>query len=201
MPDSATQDRPELPSRRDQILEETLRIVGQRGYHGFGLSELAERCGLTKAGLLHHFGSKEQLLISTLERWVAKETAELSGLFLPAYASAERSERRRLFRGTMRTVMARAVAAPELMRLGVVLRAEAVNSGHPAHAFFQMRQRENVARIAGRLRDLYSRPESVARQILALQGGLEEQWLREDGGFDMLSEWEYAIEQLLDRDA
>src|ERR1700741_3608955 len=56
---------PEL--RRQQILDEAIRLIGQLGYQGFTVQELALRCSLTKGGLLHYFGSKEQLLVAILE--------------------------------------------------------------------------------------------------------------------------------------
>src|SRR6202011_3572049 len=51
----------------EQILNEALRIIAERGYNGFSIQELANRCGLTNAGLLHYFGSKDRLLIALLE--------------------------------------------------------------------------------------------------------------------------------------
>lgn len=189
--------RVEPANRREQILEETLRIVARRGYHGFGISELADRCGLTKAGLLHHFGSKEQLLISLLQDCQAKEAAELSRLFLPAYATAAPAEQRRMFRDTMRLAMERALAQPELMRLGVILRAEAVNSSHPAHALIVERENANRERVVERLSPFLPHAESTARQLLSLMNGLQEQWLREDESFDLLAEWDRALEMLL----
>ena len=38
--------------RRQQITDEATRIIGQRGYYGFSMQELADSCGLTVAGLL-----------------------------------------------------------------------------------------------------------------------------------------------------
>jgi AcrR family transcriptional regulator len=110
MSEADVRSRPATMRRRNQILDETLRIVGQRGYHGFGISELAARCGLSKPGVLHHFGTKEQLLIALLEDCETKEKAELAEAFLPAYATADSQSRRKMFRLTMRAVMARAIA-------------------------------------------------------------------------------------------
>lgn len=196
MAEILVRSRAAASGRRDQILEETLRIVGQRGYHGFGISELAARCGLSKPGVLHHFGTKEQLLIALLEDCEAKEKAELAEL-LPAYETADERQRRKMFRETMRMVMGRAIARPELMRLEVVLRAEAVNDGHPAHAFFAAREAANRARIAKRLAPLYPQAQSIARHLLAAMSGLQEQWLRENEGFNLLAEWERVLDVLL----
>jgi AcrR family transcriptional regulator len=35
--------------RRQQIITEATRIIGQRGYYGFSMQELADSCGLTVA--------------------------------------------------------------------------------------------------------------------------------------------------------
>lgn len=53
--------------RRLAILDEAIQIIGEQGYRGSSINDLAKRCGLTTAGLLHHFGSKDGLLIALLE--------------------------------------------------------------------------------------------------------------------------------------
>ncbi|MFF4763190.1 hypothetical protein [Streptomyces sp. NPDC001292] len=40
-------------------------------------------------------------------------------------------------------------------------------------------------------------PRSTARQLLAVMGGLEEQWLREPGGVDLVAEWDRAVARLV----
>ena len=59
-----TREKPEV--RRSRIIEEAFRIVGELGYRGFTVQGLAERCGLTNAGLLHYFGGKEDLLFAAM---------------------------------------------------------------------------------------------------------------------------------------
>src|SRR4051794_14775999 len=92
MPTRAKKPRAETALKRERILEETLRIVSERGYHGFGIQELAERCGLTKPGLLHHFGSKDQLLITLLNEVEGRKEAELAGAFAAAFEEAPTHE-------------------------------------------------------------------------------------------------------------
>jgi AcrR family transcriptional regulator len=58
--------RSNAPGAR-RAADQAIRIIGQRGYAGFGIQELAQRCQLTNAGLLYHFGSKDRLLIALLE--------------------------------------------------------------------------------------------------------------------------------------
>jgi AcrR family transcriptional regulator len=198
MPASPSQVRAETTPRRERILDETLRIVGERGYHGFGIQELAERCGLTKPGLLHHFGSKDQLLIALLHDRDEKHEAELGQLLLPAFdAAASPQVQRDMFRQALRAVAERSLAQPELVRLQVVLRAEAINPDHPAHDYFVAREEATLGRLAMRAASFSAHPQSTARQILAMMSGLQEQWLREDMRFDYLAEWDRGLKVLL----
>lgn len=48
--------------RRRQILETAARLICEKGYRGTSLQDIADACGLTKAGLYHHSRSKEHLL-------------------------------------------------------------------------------------------------------------------------------------------
>lgn len=190
--------RSDIAGRREKILEETLRIVGQRGYNGFGIQELAERCGLTKPGLLHHFGSKDQLLVSLLNEVDGKDEAEVAGLFADELKKAtDASTVRAMFRRALRIVAERSIATPELTRLRVVLRAEALDPRHPAHPYFSERHKVKLERLAKGAALFSAAPQSIARQTLAMLTGLEEQWLREDDGFDLLFEWDLFVDRLL----
>jgi len=53
----------ELKDRHREILETAARVICERGYEGAGVQDIAEACGLTKAGLYHHIRSKEHLLL------------------------------------------------------------------------------------------------------------------------------------------
>jgi AcrR family transcriptional regulator len=51
---------------RQRVLEAALRALAVNGYQGSSLASIATAAGMTTAGLLHHFPSKEQLLIAVL---------------------------------------------------------------------------------------------------------------------------------------
>jgi len=61
-------------NRKDAILDEATRLFAERGYEGTSMADLAERVGLRKASLFHHFASKEQLRRAVLERLVQRVT-------------------------------------------------------------------------------------------------------------------------------
>ncbi|MCB0219064.1 MAG: TetR/AcrR family transcriptional regulator [Chrysiogenetes bacterium] len=53
---------------QDRILDEAEVLFANRGYAGMGLSELAEKAGLSKSSLFHHFPSKIEIYAAVLER-------------------------------------------------------------------------------------------------------------------------------------
>src|SRR6476661_10532002 len=52
---------------RDRVVLAALRAYATNGYSGSSLAGIAAAAGLTTAGLLHHFPSKEELLIAVLQ--------------------------------------------------------------------------------------------------------------------------------------
>src|SRR5262245_10629904 len=119
--------------RRQQILDEAIRIIGQLGYHGFTVQQVAQSCGLTNGGLLYHFGSKEGLLIAILEERDRREAETIhQGLDFAAAGADEAMFSRTLVLQILRAIVARSAAQPELIRLHTVLQAEALDAGHPA---------------------------------------------------------------------
>ena len=55
-------------NRVDAIIEAALQLFLERGYDNTPLSAVAERLGLTKAGVYHHFATKEDLLFMAHRR-------------------------------------------------------------------------------------------------------------------------------------
>ena len=54
--------KPQEIGRVEEVVEVALRLFLERGYDNTPMSLLAKRLGLTKAGIYHHFASKEDLL-------------------------------------------------------------------------------------------------------------------------------------------
>jgi TetR/AcrR family transcriptional regulator, cholesterol catabolism regulator len=67
--------------RVEEVVEVALRLFLERGYDNTPMSLIAKRLGLTKAGLYHHFASKEDLL------FLVHKTAMERGL-KPVFAAA-----------------------------------------------------------------------------------------------------------------
>ncbi len=184
--------------RREQILTEATRLIGQRGYNGFIIQELAQRCRLTNAGILHHFGSKENLLIALLQyrdqRSASAVTTEV-GLALRDRRAVKLTLDEAL--ALFHAIVASNVMQPELLRLYSVLSAEALDQTHPAHEYFVKREADALGAFAKIVAPHVKHPRSMARQMLALMAGLEQQWLRANQQFDLVAAWDDAATLLL----
>lgn len=65
------------PRRREQILEEGLALIAERGIAGASLRELARRVGISQPSLYHHFPTKEAL-VEQIVHHGAKRMVEMS---------------------------------------------------------------------------------------------------------------------------
>ncbi|HET7500436.1 MAG TPA: TetR/AcrR family transcriptional regulator [Kofleriaceae bacterium] len=52
--------------RYREILERAARLIFESGYDATSMQDIAEACGLTKAGLYHHIKTKEALLLAIM---------------------------------------------------------------------------------------------------------------------------------------
>jgi AcrR family transcriptional regulator len=184
--------------RREQILLAAARVIGQRGYNGFGIQELARECGITNAGLLHYFGTKERLLIAVLEdrdRRDAVVVTSIAGLNEQRDSQIGLSLEQIL--KLLRAIVQRNSTQPELVRLYTVLRAEALNQGHPAQQYFVDREATTLDAFGRMVAPHVVAPRSTARQLLAFMCGLQEQWLRAEHEFNLVTEWDRGVALLL----
>jgi AcrR family transcriptional regulator len=183
--------------RRKQILDEAVRLIGLRGYHGFSIEELAQRCGLTNAGLLYYFESKEKLLTAVLEDRERRNAETIISVTL----LRRQSERDKItlteFTDTLHAIVARNMAQPEIVRLHAMMKAEALDPEHPAHAYITGRELWMIELFAKLIAPHVAHPYSTARQVSGMMSGLEQQWLRSAEGFDLVAEWDRAIALLL----
>src|SRR4051812_23221015 len=54
--------------RREEILEAALAVFARSGYRGTSLREVSKVTGLSQAGLLHYFGTREAMLAEILRK-------------------------------------------------------------------------------------------------------------------------------------
>lgn len=192
------QPRTDPEIRRQQILEAGTRLIGLQGYNGLTIQELAKKCGLTNGGLLYYFSSKEQLLVAILEERDRHEAAIIHADLEIEHAGARTAYYApRSVLQVFRAIVGRSVAQPELLRFHTVLRAEALNPEHPAYQFFLRREAMVLGAFTKILAGHANDAARSARQTLALIEGLEQQWLRADMEFDLMTEFDAAIVAIL----
>jgi AcrR family transcriptional regulator len=159
--------------------------------------ELADAVGLSQAGLLHYFSSKEELFAEVLRKRDEVDSAAFDGV--------ERGDLT-LTDGFVRTIRHNA-EVPGLVQLYARLSTEATDPGHPARPFFDERYRMFRRMAAEAIRERQDagdlRPEVDADQaatlLLAVADGLQTQWLM-DPSVDMAEHVE-AFFGLLERAA
>lgn len=116
----------------------------ERGYAGASLRDIAERAGITHAGLLHHFRSKDDLLAEVLAQRDTEEWEE-------GVAEVDSLEALAPYLGNL---LVRHQKTPELMRLWLELAAAASRPDHPAHGYFVDRYERSRTHVTLRLREL-----------------------------------------------
>lgn len=189
-----TRTRMTKEDRRQHILAIATEMVGEWGFNDLSLKDLAKRCGVTDAGILHHFGSKERLLLELLQERDRHDERAIELDLLTGSIVNNRSIEG--VQAILRTIVAINAAKPELVRLFVVLGAESLVKTHPAHQYFQRRHAATLASLANLVHWVVDDPAATARQITAIMNGLELQWLRENLGFDLVAAWEQAARKI-----
>ena len=53
-------NRPE--ERKREIIAAAGKLIGEKGYYGTSLKDIADAIGMSQPGLLHYIGNKERLL-------------------------------------------------------------------------------------------------------------------------------------------
>jgi AcrR family transcriptional regulator len=157
------------------ILDAASEVFAESGYRAGSVRAIAEKVGITDAGVLHHFGSKNALLAEVLE-WRDERIAPL--LPEPGTSGVE------TFIGLLR-IADYIPTEPGIARLHSTLLAESTDPSHPAHEFFVKRYdrtRDGLvddfrqAAVQGRLRAGVD-PVHAAAATLAIMDGLQLQWL------------------------
>lgn len=183
-------------ARRRAILQTAARHFGTYGFAGVTLRDIAAACDISRAGLLHHFSSKEALLLAVLEERDQEDRARFTpyvkvGGSLGVFAGMiDLARRNRL--------------TPGLIELFVKLSAEAARPDHPAHEHFRARilriRRSTAHALEEAKRDGYVRGDIAvdiaAVQLTALMDGLQANWLL-DRATDLARQVAVAVAELL----
>lgn len=160
---------------RTAILNATVESFGTLGYYGTSLQRIADAVGLTKAGVLHHVGSKEGLLHLVLDETYDRETLDVT--------SSMAQHDKPLIAEMWRRIVAVNAHRPALVHMFSTLSAEALDPGHPAHAYFERRERQ-IVDTALNIRWQVPEGTDVAGLLatgFATMDGVQLRWLRAPG--------------------
>lgn len=188
--------RPATLVRRREILDAAVDIFGSKGFSGGTLQDIADQVGMTHAGILHHFGSKDQLLLEVLEHRDQTDVADIEGQHMPDGIE--------LFRHLVATAVVNARRAG-IVQAYAVLSAESVTDDNPGREYFIGRYSTLRREIVAAFRQVCAErgidePETVdhaAASILAVMDGLQVQWLLAPDAVDLASATEFAIEAIV----
>lgn len=157
--------------RKQRILVVAQRLLTKNGWRSTTLGQIASEAGVTPAGLLHHFESKEQLLHAVLDARDADDDAN-------ANMSGDIVEE-------IRKAAERFTRSPELIGMFAVILVENLDPQAALHKRVLNRYRAAIEVVAegirrgqrsGRYRsDL--EPDIKAAEVVAFLNGMETSWL------------------------
>ena len=188
--------RPATREKREQILKAAIEIFGNKGSTNGTLADVAEQVGITHAGVLHHFGSKQKLLLEVLAYRDQDDVAGLAQKHIP--------DGPELFLHLVRTAFTNE-KRPGIVQAYTVLSAESVTDDHPSRPYFEDRYttlRREVAAAFGELcaQEGVTEPDSIAAAsaaILAVMDGLQLQWLLHPDAVELGDASAFAIRAIV----
>jgi len=194
--DNSTRTRPATRQKRTDILEAAVEIFGNKGSTNGTLADVAEQVGMTHAGVLHHFGSKQKLLLEVLAYRDQADVAELDEKHIPGGPE--------LFLHLVRTAFANE-RRPGIVQAYTVLSNESVTDDHPARDFFEERYTTLRREVTEAFHELCAQegvtePDTVAAasaSILAVMDGLQLQWLLHPDIVSLGESSEFAIRAIV----
>lgn len=170
-------------TRSDEILDVAAALFAAAGYRGTTIAAVAAGVGISDAGVLHHFKTKQQLLLAVLERYGRSvdeniQRAGLSGIELLR---------------AVREWGAGMEARPEISALLIALTSEFLTTDAPIRRSLQASYQRGLDRyisafaMAAASGDLRADldPIAEARSLIAHMDGIRLQWFLLDKSFSM----------------
>lgn len=157
------------------IVDIAIELFGSRGLRGTSIAAVADRAGLTDAGLLHHFPSKAALIDAVVERSAQLQAERMRELVAPGGLDALR---RMAAWGEV------VEQTPELAAVQVVLSADAILKDSPVRDTIERRYAAVHDLAAALIREGIDRGQIrpdvdadwEARSLVAFLDGIRLQW-------------------------
>lgn len=177
--------------RRNEIIQAAVRLIGEKGYYGTSLKEIADAVGMSQPGMLHYIGNKENLLSMLItDSYDAEGTpndfiasglpgSDPEGMLFPAY---------------LRFLVRYNAQRRSLLQLYMVLESESFSPEHPLHDYFENRPDvvwDHYSEFNWKLPPEVGGWENmrpVVRQCIEAMDGIQLRWTRRPP-IDMYDEW------------
>lgn len=172
-------------ARRAQLIAVATQLIAEGGYNNLTMSRLASEAGITRAGIDHHFPSKEAVLLAVLRN---RDELDLEAI-LPGGREWPTSPADSF--AVLDALVHRNSEQREVVRLYTILSAEALDPSHPAHDYFQSRNEFVRTRLTSVAEKWGLDPRFFAAEVLGFMDGLQLQWLR-DESLDLEALWRSA---------
>lgn len=170
---------------REEIVNVARDVLVQRGYHGMTFVAVAERAGITRAGLIHHFPSKEHLLLAVMEDRFSENGQWMMGQL----------EAGKPVLDIFVDLMSRLTASRPQSTLLLALGGASIDSSHPAHDWYVARYRYMRPTLTEHVVDNQRRglivtrdtPDQLAIQLIGTIEGILLQWLYDPDAVDAVA--------------
>ena len=177
--------------RKREIVAAASRLIGEKGYYGTSLKDIADAIGMSQPGLLHYIGNKERLLsLLVTDNYDQEGTPEdfsksglpgsdPEGMNFPAY---------------LRFLVRYNAQRRSMLQLYMVLESEGFSPEHPLHDYFEERPnlvwehysqyRWNIPPEVGG----WGNMRQTVRMCLEAMDGIQLRWMRKPP-VDLYDEW------------
>ncbi len=167
-------------AKRAEIIDTALQLIGSAGYDKMTIPQLAKAVGLSQPGLIHYFGTKDQLFVEILRERDERTERFAEGSFAPSRLARDNE------------------SVPGLIELYTRVMVESSGPSHVGHEFTRERYERARGGIADAIRqeqkegkiDPAVDPAKTAALIFAAWDGLQIQWMH-DRSIDIPSHLEY----------
>jgi AcrR family transcriptional regulator len=184
-------------ARQDQILDVAFELFATDGVRGTTVASVADKVGLSEAGLLHHFNSKDELLLAVLNRadtsftdveaWIAEPGGGLESLRRMPASARVLADQPLLAR--LRTIVsAYAVVHDGAARTYVRDRTETIRNVYAAALKEGIRRKEIKPTV---------KPKALAAEIIAFMEGIQIEWMLDPDAVDLVAAYEAYVDALV----
>ncbi len=177
--------------RKREIVAAASKLIGEKGYYGTSLKDIADEIGMSQPGLLHYIGNKERLLsLLVTDNYDQEGTPEdFSKSGLPGSDSEGMN-----FPAYLRFLVRYNAQRRSMLQLYMVLESEGFSPEHPLHEYFEERPNlvwEHYSRYKWNIPPEvgeWANMRQMVRMCLEAMDGIQLRWMRKPP-VDLYDEW------------